>query len=221
MTTATLAPAPAPVPPAPDQPSAQPSTGGIARLRGFVTSLAELLAATRSEAEILETGSKLLEKLVSSDDWLPPAFAVPDPDRYQQYLLHCDSRERFSVVSFVWGPGQGTPIHDHRVWGLVGMLRGAERSERFVRAPDGSLRADGPAHLLHPGEVEAVSPRVGDIHRVSNALADAPSISIHVYGANIGAVDRATYAPDGTPKRFISGYANSLVPNLWDRSRNQ
>jgi predicted metal-dependent enzyme (double-stranded beta helix superfamily) len=72
---------------------------------------------------------------------------------------------------------------------------------------------------LLPGDVEALSPAKGDIHRVSNALADAPSISIHVYGANIGAVRRSTFAPDGTPKLFISGYANSVVPNLWDRSK--
>jgi energy-coupling factor transporter ATP-binding protein EcfA2 len=97
------------------------------RLRGFVTSLAELVSATRNEAEILETGAKLLARLIAQDDWLPPAFAIPHPDRYQQYLLHCDSRERFSVVSFVWAPGQGTPIHDHRVWGLVGVLRGRKR----------------------------------------------------------------------------------------------
>ncbi|NMN05361.1 MULTISPECIES: cysteine dioxygenase [unclassified Novosphingobium] len=193
---------------------------GIARLRGFVTNLAELVSATRDETEILQTGSKLLARLIAQDDWLPPAFAIPHPERYQQYLLHCDSRERFSVVSFVWAPGQGTPIHDHRVWGLVGVLRGAETSERFARQSDGSLKADGPAQLLRAGEVEAVSPRVGDIHRVRNARADGPSVSIHVYGANIGAVERATYALDGTAKRFVSGYASSMVPNLWDRSQN-
>jgi len=195
-------------------------TTGIAALRGFVTSLAELLASTRNEAEILQSGAKLLARLVAHDDWLPPAFAVPHPERYQQYLLHCDSRERFSVVSFVWGPGQGTPIHDHRVWGLIGMLRGREAAQRYGRAPDGTLQTIGATSTLAPGEVEAVSPRVGDIHRVWNALPDAPSISIHVYGANIGAVERATYAPDGTQRRFVSGYASSVVPNLWDRSGN-
>lgn len=194
-----------------------PAEQGIARLRGFVTSLAELVGSTRDEREILQTGGKLLARLVSRDDWLPEEFARPHPERYQQYLLHCDSRERFSVVSFVWGPGQGTPIHDHRVWGLVGVLRGSERGERFLRNPDGSLRAAGEA-ILRPGDVEAVSPRIGDIHRVANAEADAPSISIHVYGANIGAVERATYALDGTARRFISGYANTVVPNIWDRS---
>jgi predicted metal-dependent enzyme (double-stranded beta helix superfamily) len=195
-------------------------SSGIARLRGFVTNLAELVRATRNEAEILETGSKLLARLIAQDDWLPDAFAKPHPDRYQQYLLHCDSRERFSVVSFVWGPGQGTPIHDHRVWGLVGVLRGAETSERFIRQADGSLKPHGPAQRMRAGDVEALSPRAGDIHRVSNALADGTSISIHVYGANIGAVERATYSLDGTARRFVSGYASAVLPNLWDRSQN-
>ena len=190
----------------------------IARLRGFVTSLAELVSSTRGESEILEAGGALLAGLVSRDDWLPDAFARPDRERYQQYLLHCDSRERFSVVSFVWGPGQGTPIHDHRVWGLVGVLRGAERVEHFRRRHDGALEQVGPVENLYEGEVEAISPRKGDIHRVANGLADAPSISIHVYGGNIGAVERATYQADGAAKRFVSGYANTVLPNLWDRS---
>ncbi|RZK00698.1 MAG: cysteine dioxygenase [Novosphingobium sp.] len=190
----------------------------IERLRGFVTDLADLVENAADEAEILEKGGALLARLVSSDDWLPDAFARPNPDRYQQYLLHCDSRERFSVVSFVWGPGQGTPIHDHRVWGLVGVLRGAERVEHFRRGADGRLEQVGPVGDLFECEVEAISPAAGDIHRVANGLADAPSISIHVYGGNIGAVERATYDLDGTAKRFISGYANKVVPNLWDRS---
>lgn len=188
----------------------------IARLRGFITSFADLLSACRDEKAILDSGRALLERLIAHDDWLPDAFAQPHPARYQQYLLHCDSRERFSVVSFVWGPGQSTPIHDHGVWGLVGVLRGVEKVERFTRA--GNALVSQGTDLLHEGAVDAVSPRIGDVHRVSNGRDDAPSISIHVYGANIGAVERATYAPDGTPKTFISGYANSVIPNIWDRS---
>ena len=56
------------------------------------------------EPRLLEVTSGLLGELVAHDDWLPPEFAKPHPDRYQQYLLHCDPLERFSVVSFVWGP---------------------------------------------------------------------------------------------------------------------
>ncbi|TXC71309.1 cysteine dioxygenase [Sphingomonas ginsenosidivorax] len=189
-----------------------------ARLRDFVTGFSSLLARVTDERLILEEGGALLERLVAHDDWLPDAYAAPDPTRYRQYLLHCDSRERFSVVSFVWGPGQATPIHDHRVWGLVGVLRGAETSEPFAHDAGGAVRSAGPPELLSAGKVEAVSPSIGDIHRVANAHADAVSISIHVYGANIGAVERATYGVDGTAKRFVSGYANATLPNLWDRS---
>jgi predicted metal-dependent enzyme (double-stranded beta helix superfamily) len=189
------------------------------RLRTFIDGLASLLDQQPDEPAILEQGADLLHQLVSHDDWLPAEFALPDPQRYQQYLLHCDSRQRFSVVSFVWGPGQQTPVHDHRVWGLIGMLRGAELSQNFRRQADGSLQPDGPTIRLEPGHVEAVSPNIGDIHQVSNAFSDQTSISIHVYGANIGAVQRAVYAEDGSEKAFISGYSNLLLPNLWDLSK--
>lgn len=190
----------------------------LAPLRTFVGDLAALVATGADEAALLVQGATLLRDLVADDGWLPAAYAMPSPERYQQYLLHCDSAERFSVVSFVWGPGQATPIHDHGVWGLVGMLRGAELSQRFVRYADGALRATAPAHRLEAGQVEPISPALGDIHRVANAFDDRVSVSIHVYGGNIGAIRRSTYDAAGQPKPFISGYANSELPNLWDRS---
>lgn len=188
------------------------------RLRNFVQALAQLLSQPREEADVLAAAQPLLTELVSHDDWLPEAFAQPHPERYQQYLLYADPLERFSVVSFVWGPGQSTPIHDHTVWGLIGLLRGSEVSQHFVRDGQGHWVPHGAPHTLRPGEVEAVSPRLGDVHRVSNPLADRPSISIHVYGANIGAVQRAVYREDGGRQPFVSGYSNTVLPNLWDRS---
>jgi 3-mercaptopropionate dioxygenase len=194
------------------------SANNLARVRVLVLGFAELIESTRDEQTILERGTDLLSDLVSHDDWLPAECAKPDPSRYQQYLLHCDSRERFSVVSFVWGPGQATPVHDHRVWGLVGVLRGSESNEAFVRDDAGNLVSTGAPERLTAGRVARLSPRIGDVHRVANAERDRSSISIHVYGGNIGAVERATYDALGTPKRFVSGYANRNVPNIWDRS---
>jgi predicted metal-dependent enzyme (double-stranded beta helix superfamily) len=60
---------------------------------------------------------------------------------------------------------------------------------------------------------------VGDIHQVTNAFTDCGSLSIHVYGGNIGAVRRYTFDPaTGKESLFVSGYTNKVVPNLWDRS---
>ena len=194
--------------------AAQPPTDRLAPLRQFVSSTTEVLAACPDEATALERVGSLLKTLLQTDSWLPDELARPDPQRYRQYLLHADPLGRFSVVSFVWGPGQATPIHDHTVWGLVGMLRGQEVSQAWGPDERGGLQPLGEAVTLVPGQVEAVSPRIGDIHRVHNPLADQVSISIHVYGANIGEVQRWTYAADGSRKAFVSGYSNPPLPAL-------
>jgi 3-mercaptopropionate dioxygenase len=154
-----------------------------------------------------DTIAAALARLVAHDDWLPPAYAQPHPDHYQQYLLYADPSGRFSVVSFVWGPGQATPIHDHGVWGAVGVLRGAEISQAFVADGIAPPRPLGPSHTLMPGMVEQVGPGMGDVHKVSNADAGV-SVSIHVYGTNIGRHARHVYPLGGGVKTFISGYAN-------------
>jgi len=185
------------------------------RFRSFIRDMTRLVERHGSdEPRLLDEGERLLRELITHDDWLPEAFSAPSPEGYRQYLLHCDPLERFSVVSFVWMPGQKTPIHDHTVWGLVGVMRGEELCEEYSpkAKPLGS-------HPVRPGEVDRVSPRIGDVHVVSNAGAET-AVSIHVYGANIGAVRRHTFDPrSGAPQEFISGYTNATLPNPWDRSR--
>lgn len=185
------------------------------RLREFIRNFTLLVSQPgNDESVLLEEGRRLLAQLVGQDDWLPEPYAAPDPEHYRQYLLHCDPLQRFSVVSFVWGPGQSTPVHDHTVWGLIGVLRGAEECESFVRDDDGGLVSRG-TRVLEPGDIDAVSPKLGDIHRVRNAYDDRASVSIHVYGADIGAVQRHVYTEDGQVKSFVSGYSNDAVPNVW------
>ena len=123
------------------------------------------------------------------------------------------------MVSFVWGPGQRTPIHNHRTWGAIGVLRGLEESTSFDRDKSTGQLTQGETKVLRQGDVDFVSPRLGDIHEVRNADDTQTSISIHVYGANIGAVARHVYDPmTSRPKDFVSGYSNEMVPNLFDRS---
>jgi 3-mercaptopropionate dioxygenase len=193
---------------------------GIPRLREFVRSMTGLADAGADERRWLTEGAALLRDLVARDDWLPEEFAVTGPT-YRQYLLHCDPAERFCLVSFVWGPGQRTPVHNHTVWGLVGMLRGEEVSTEMRPNPAGAgPMLPGRVDRLRPGEVAAVGADSYDIHVVENALADGTSISIHAYGGNIGAIPRSAFDPaTGAARRFVSGYSNSTVPNLWDRGR--
>ena len=178
-------------------------------LKQFVDEVTALVDAGVAEPEVHEGAREAMKRLVKSDAWLPAEMAKPHPQYYQQYLLYADPGDRFSVVSFVWGPGQKTPVHDHTVWGVIGMLRGAERCAPF-RQEAGRIEPAGDEVTLQPGHVEMVSPRIGDIHRVSNAFDDRVSISIHCYGANIGKVKRHVFDPQtGAAKDFVSGYANA------------
>src|SRR3546814_8237167 len=108
-------------------------------------------------------------------------MAQPHPEYYRQNLLYGDPHDRFSLVSFVWGPGQKTTVNDHTVWGVIGMLRGAEVDEPY-NFVDGKLERAGDSSVLQHGQVAGVSPRIGDIHRVSNAYDDQVSIRIHLNG---------------------------------------
>jgi predicted metal-dependent enzyme (double-stranded beta helix superfamily) len=174
----------------------------VERLQGIVAQ------APRDEGAVLGEVKQAMQALVAADDWLPEPFARPDPQYYRQYLLHADPEDRFCVVSFVWGPGQRTPIHDHCAWGVIGMLRGAEVTTSFRESASG-MEA-GEELTLQPGDVAVVGPVVGDIHQVRNAYDDRVSISIHAYGTNIGKQTRHVFDPgSGARKEFVSGYSNA------------
>ena len=164
----------------------------LEKLRHFIHEVDRLHREHHQTAPLLDAVAQRLAALVRYDDWLPEEYTLPHPHHYQQYLLHADSGERFSIV---------------------------KENQRYQLDADGIPRALGAATLLEAGQVEKVSADDGDIHRVSNALADRVSISIHVYGGNIGAVKRAVYTPEGQQKPFISGYSNRHLPNIWDSSR--
>lgn len=192
-----------------------PPSVRLDRLRDFVVGMAKLIEREDTEASLLGHGSKLLQELVAQDDWLPLKYTLASTERYRQYLLYADVHQRFSVVSFVWGPGQATPVHDHTVWGLIGQLRGQEVSQPYVLNDRRIPVPHGEPISMLAGQVCAVSPTIGDLHLVKNASPDATSISIHVYGANIGAVQRNAYGDNGERKTFVSGYSNTSLPNLW------
>jgi predicted metal-dependent enzyme (double-stranded beta helix superfamily) len=183
-------------------------------LQAFVREFTAMLDRGADEPTVFRDGRALLAGLIAQDGWLPAALLEPDPDSYRIHRLYVDPAGRFSVSAMVWGPGQGTPIHDHTVWGMVGMLRGRERCEEFapLLEPGGPL-VHGSVHELVPGDIDLVSPAVGDIHRVSNALPDGTSVSIHVYGGDIGVLPRSRFDDAGKATPFVSPYASCLIPD--------
>jgi 3-mercaptopropionate dioxygenase len=174
----------------------------------FLDEMDALFTTRSSEAHTLNRAETSLRGLLASALWLPAEYTQANPEKYQQLALYVDPQSRYSVVSFVWGPGQATPIHNHTVWGLVGVLDGAETCEEFTRDAAGTWRPSH-AHPLPRGAIDRVSPSIGDVHRVSNAMAGQTTVSIHVYGGNIGRIARSVFDADGTVRPFVSGYSNS------------
>src|SRR5215468_1911006 len=69
----------------------------------------------------------LLRSLVADRDWLNKKLCRAIPSKaYTQYLLYRPADHAFSIVSFVWNAGQGSPIHDHCTWGVIGQYEGEE-----------------------------------------------------------------------------------------------
>jgi 3-mercaptopropionate dioxygenase len=180
----------------------------LAPLQTAVTALQSLCDSQPNESAWLADGAIILKQLLASRDWLPDSHAASHPQFYQQHALHIDPTNRFSLSSFVWGPNQGTPVHNHTIAGLVGVLRGAEMCQRY--SADGK-QAIGAECRLSPGEVDVVSPSIGDVHTVRNAYDDRNSISIHLYRGNISGIARSVFK-DGIEKPFISNY--SAAPAL-------
>jgi len=150
----------------------------------------DALVAAKDDPHVIadETGQALAE-LLEHPEFLEERFRQPAAGSYRQHLVHVHPRGSYSVVSLVWKPGQATPVHDHRCWCVVGVLQGRELETRYHlyrHGEDELLVRDGES-VYTPGQVCRLVPPAEDIHRVENAGAEGISISIHVYGTDIGA----------------------------------
>lgn len=158
-------------------------------LANFVIRMDNLVAGSDDPHHVAEACGRHLAELLEHPECLAPTHRQPDDEAYRQHVVHVHPEGRYSIVSLVWLPGQATPIHDHRCWCVVGVLKGREREERFSLHAEGDDEwlADEGATLYDPGQVCCLVPPVEDIHRVVNA-ADDVSISLHIYGADIATV---------------------------------
>jgi predicted metal-dependent enzyme (double-stranded beta helix superfamily) len=182
-------------------------------LRDFVGEAEQIVQTKDNESDAMRKLKPKLEALITSSSPIPSSAFSPRQDRYAMNLIYKPKDERFSVIGAVWKPGQTTPIHDHLTWAMIGTYRGQERESIFRRSDNLSN--------AHYAKLQKVSERTNQkghvtvlgssgIHRVDN-VASEPALSIHVYGRDIGSVERHTYDPvTGEVGKFVSGYCNVL-----------
>src|SRR5690606_35594691 len=115
---------------------------------------------------------------------LPDCVHAPIADHYARRELYRSPRHGYSVVAMTWGPGQGTPIHDHAgCWCVEGVWAGElEITQYELLERDGErcrFRAAG-GMRAGPGSAGSLIPP-HEYHTIRNASPDRIAISLHVY----------------------------------------
>ncbi len=135
-----------------------------------------------------EVKGVLADVVASGEQFVDAAFLKPAHDRYARRLMHRDPAGRYSVVVMVWGPDQGTPLHDHAgVWCVECVYRGRIRVTSFdLESPaDVEPFRFTPESVVFAGVGEAghlIPPF--EYHMIENADV-TPSVTIHVYGGEL------------------------------------
>ena len=122
------------------------------------------------------------------DVQLPDCVHDPIVDHYARRELYRSPARGYSVVAMTWGPGQGTPLHDHSgLWCVEGVWDGElEITQYELLETEGDrcrFRAAG-GMQAGPGSAGSLIPP-HEYHTIGNTSPDALAVSVHVYQAPI------------------------------------
>lgn len=185
-----------------------PVAAEVPELAAFADRVGQLIARGLDEKALTAAVRDDLEATLAAGFELPADKTRPDPERYVMYPLHVAADGSFSIASAVWDVGQGTPVHGHETWGVVGIHSGTEVETRFAKpsTPDVPLVEEGTDEWT-TGQVTVCCTTDDDVHQV-RCGGDVPVVGIHVYGADIGTLPRRSYDPDtGAVHWFTSTWA--------------
>ena len=185
-------------------------------LEEFTQDMESLLKSQPGEQQIFDKGSAWLERLVSKPDSIPlefrlPLGAGPRPNHASRMLYQGESG--LQVTAVVWGAGDHLGPHDHRTWGMIGILENSITETRYRRVDDHDV--DGYAKLekdraatFKPGEITLLVPDEDEIHQMDNHT-DRPTVEVHVYGNDLRSLDRNSFDPE-------TGKITTFRTKKWD-----
>ena len=164
------------------------TTQAVHGLEDLIDSLDRAVRGADAERVTHEVKDTLERMLTSGTLELPPALVEPRPDRYARRLLHKSAELGYSVLVMTWGPGQGTPLHDHAgMWCVEGVLSGRidvtqyelleQRGERYRFRRQGTVAAG-------VGDAGALIPPF-EYHTITNASPAEKAVTVHVYAGEM------------------------------------
>jgi predicted metal-dependent enzyme (double-stranded beta helix superfamily) len=149
----------------------------------------DLAASAGDVDEITRAVQEALSRLASSGRVvLPDELRRSSSEAYARRLIFHSESLAYTVLAMVWGPGQGTPVHDHSgMWCVEGVVEGriavtqydlVERQGdrcRFERQETVDAGVGSSGRLIPPF----------DYHTIANTADDDCAITIHVYGGEM------------------------------------
>ncbi len=192
------------------------ATLGTGDLDQFCADMQALVDTQPDNATVFDRGAVYLERLVRNPNALPEQYQRPSGKgkrpNHGSYAIYRGPGLLVSAV--VWGPGDRIGPHDHRTWGMIGVMSNAVLETRYRRVDDGEkegfaiLERDR-ATLVKPGEVSLLLPDVDEIHAMDND-SDRPTVEIHVYGTDLV----------GLPRSRFDIESNRIIPFISEKFDN-
>ncbi|MCJ0824972.1 cysteine dioxygenase family protein [Luteimonas sp. 50] len=154
----------------------------------LVSAIDTAIAAGDQHAVTAAVRNALCRLIKDQDVTLPACVHEPIVDHYARRELYRSPVHGYSVVAMTWGPGQGTPLHDHSgLWCVEGVWDGELEIVQYelLEHVGGRyrFRAAGGIHA-GPGSAGSLIPP-HEYHTIRNASADAIAISLHIYKAEM------------------------------------
>jgi predicted metal-dependent enzyme (double-stranded beta helix superfamily) len=138
-----------------------------------------------SEQKITEALRQCLSGLIQDADiQLPSCVYESTPEHYSRREIYRSPDLGYSVIAMTWGPGQGTPLHDHSgMWCVEGVWSGnlevvqfdllKSQQNLFYFSEVGVLQAG-------PGSTGSLIPP-HEYHIIRNVSQSETAVSVHIY----------------------------------------
>ena len=152
----------------------------------LVTAIDAAVSSGDEHAITAALRNTLCRMIRDHDVQLPACVFEPIEDHYARREIYRSPQHGYSVVAMTWGPGQGTPVHDHcGLWCVEGVWDGQLEITQFeLLERDGEnfrFRAAG-GMQAGPGSAGSLIPP-HEYHSIRNASPDAVAVSVHIYKA--------------------------------------
>ncbi|MCQ8193764.1 cysteine dioxygenase [Streptomyces rugosispiralis] len=171
-----------------------------------VTTLIDAVAQIKSQAdelthqEIIDSLSRPLAEFTTSAENQGFAEAYGPSGNYTRLLLN-DPREPYQIVLVFWGPGRGSPIHDHDdTIGAVSALTGEAKEIKYgvTRCEGERVKlTQGSEFTIAPGRVTPILPEADkQLHLMVNEETRWAA-TVHIYLTAIHRYRQYEPTPDG------------------------